>query len=198
MKLHTDEADNVWYALSDGPPTNSKKALVPFLLTRQSDFPTVRMIGSHKNCQLILGMYQKRLQRGSGCVEVCTPSVCKTAAELKDPYAALAAMRRLRRSASIGGWHLVARNDYVSYAIVSGIQKIGEYGFLALVWVWHAIGSHPSESVTALATCVIAWFTIVLARATKSLGISTTKVAEQSERTLVEIQRAFVFVKEIN
>jgi hypothetical protein len=62
------------------------------------------------------------------------------------------------------------RNVLAIFDTVEGyIQPVKQYAAQAARFVGHMITDHPDEFITAIATCVIAAFTIVLARSTTRL-----------------------------
>ncbi len=123
LKLHTDKSENIWYAHSDGPPTNTNQKLHEFLFNQLSSIPQVRLIGSKRNVHLILALHTKRVTKQSGSIEVCSPTICETASDLDSPEKTLLAMRRYERPSILGGWHLFRKEDYHSYALSSHIHK---------------------------------------------------------------------------
>src|SRR5688572_3573237 len=105
LKLHVVD-DNVWSLYGEGPPRNTGMSVLQFMLSAQARTDCVRLMGTEDNAQLILALYQQRLERNVGCVEVCSPMACRTAAEQKDPVRALLAMRKYNKTAGMGGWHV--------------------------------------------------------------------------------------------
>jgi hypothetical protein len=124
MKLYLADDGNVWYINGDGPPTNSGKSLIPFMLHAASRHPRLRIMGLRKHAHMILAGFHQRLQNETGCVEVCSPAICRTEQERHDPEQALFAMRTCERASSVGGWHIVGRDDYATYALVSHLHKM--------------------------------------------------------------------------
>lgn len=125
MKLHVDDEGNVWYSYSDEPPKNTNKSVIEFIQTKQSQFPLVRMVGMKQNVDLMLALYGRRLKKDSGCIELCTPAICKTNVDRGDPEKILTKMRKVDRASSVGGWHVMDRTDYPTYAIASYLNKTG-------------------------------------------------------------------------
>jgi hypothetical protein len=115
LKLYVDDKNEVWYINNDGPPTATHATPLQFLLYPMSiEMPRIRIVGFHQNINLILALLVRQIQRGTGTIEVCSPSVCKTAADSKDPYKTLYAMRQFDRAGSMGGWHRILHGDYTS------------------------------------------------------------------------------------
>lgn len=64
------------------------------------------------------------------------------------------------------------------------IEAIKDYGGKAIGFIGHTISAHPNEFITALATCVVAWFTFVLARSTTRLWKGTKEAAAAQARDM--------------
>lgn len=146
LKIQTDNNDNIWYLNSDNQPVPTNKPLTVFLMNKISkEMPHYRVIGTQRNVHLLLALYGRRavhadeVEYESGMLEVCSPAVCSTKAELEDPVRALYAMRTVARTASVGGWHIFNKDDYASYAVASHLQKGNEVDDHAL----RLIKAHP-------------------------------------------------------
>jgi hypothetical protein len=92
------------------------------------------------------------------------------------------------------------------------IESIKQYGAKGAAFIWNLLLAHPNEFITAVATCVIAAFTVILAKSTTRLWQTTKdaiaaqardmersiavaqKSAGTAEHALLRAERAFVFV----
>lgn len=125
LKLTVDKLGNVWYIVADGPPVNSGKPVISFLLDPAfKDVGRFRIVGTQRNAQLILALYVSKINNGSGCVELCGPNICRTNEERENAEFTLYAMRAVNTAGSMGGWHAMQHADYCSYALSSHIQKV--------------------------------------------------------------------------
>src|SRR5882757_9606070 len=75
------------------------------------------------------------------------------------------------------------------------IENAKHYVSDATAFAGHLIAEHPNEFITAVATCVVAWFTFVLARSTTRLWESGERQIKLSRETAERQLRAFVFCK---
>lgn len=126
LKLHLDDNNVVWYSDGCGPPTNSGKNLVGFMLLPVfNTAQRVRLLGTHRNAHLISALFAFKLKKQLASVEVGSPLIC-TPAQRGKPERALLAMREERKAASLGGWHEVQVPEYHAYALISQMQKFGK------------------------------------------------------------------------
>jgi hypothetical protein len=127
LKIHVDDAGIVWYASASGPPVNTKKTIAAFLLSPMcNEFRRYRFMATHNNVHLILALFLRRLESDEGAIEVCSPLVCSTDAERKNPEHVLYALRQVQRVSSLGGWHVFGKPEYPAYALYSHLAKVGK------------------------------------------------------------------------
>ena len=118
LKLHTDPDGVVWYLEGQGIPVCSGVDVDTFLVTnRPQESMLVHIIGTHQNVNLILELHLLRHDDPNFRLYVCTPALCHTEAERRDPEIALIRARRYMLPGSLGGWHRFGYNDYPVYAL---------------------------------------------------------------------------------
>lgn len=123
IKVHTDSAGNVWYLAGDGQPKPAGTKLNRFLESKLvRDFGAIRLVGARRNVKTIVESYFVKITGKLDSIQLCSPQICPTDVQ-NSPEAALRAMRRWDgRPASIGGWHEMTENDYVSYMLAHKLQ----------------------------------------------------------------------------
>lgn len=127
LKLHCSNDGSIWYIFGEGVPKKANDSITDFLLNPLSTtVPNLRLIGCPNNAALLLCLFNRRLKTNDGCIEVCSPLVCKTKSDRNNPKKALYNMRLLEMSSSLGGWHIFDKDDYPSYAITASLQKYGK------------------------------------------------------------------------
>jgi hypothetical protein len=123
LKLFITEDKKVWFANSNGPPTDADCLIGefmhrPLMLSARH----IRLIGSAQNSKLIVQLYQKILNKELGKLEICSPMVCETVVERNDPTTALISMRNWNWPASLGGWHEVTADDYNTHLLIQELK----------------------------------------------------------------------------
>lgn len=124
IKLHTAADGHIWYSRGISQPQNSEQSLANFLLS-----PVVsgmglvfRILGTAENAELISSLYLRKNKGEVRAVEVAGPHFL-TAAERKDPAAAILRMRKIKASAALGGWHSISFYDYSTYALLARMRR---------------------------------------------------------------------------
>lgn len=128
IKAHIGGDGRLWYA--DGTetptPTDDESGFLNSLSTREPLH--VRVLGVHENAELIVKLYQQHCSpRREGQLDVASPLLCETRAELLNPEVALYRMRQCLLPASLGGWHRVDELDYPTYAIAHQLQRVNGF-----------------------------------------------------------------------
>ena len=119
LKLHVDR-DVVWTLEGDSLPTSSSQSVSDFVASDfVKDMECVRIMGTHANAKLIVGLYARKLKEEIGRLEVVTPLVCKTQSERSDPELILYRMRNFALAPSLGGFHEITSVDYPAYALAA-------------------------------------------------------------------------------
>lgn len=122
LKLQLDQTGKIWYIDGDNTPRKSELTTAYVANSRlMQSFPVVRLTGSRKHANLIVTLYFAQIRGALRGVQLCGPAVIP--ARLQNNIAqSLTYLRSIdSRSASVGGWHQIDENDYVSYAL---IQKL--------------------------------------------------------------------------
>lgn len=155
-KVHIDPYGTVWTATEIEEPVSTGRDLIGFLLQQSQRQICWRLMGLREHAQLLMGLRQSRKD---SCVEVCSPDICLTAADRRNPVTALCAMRRNYRPTSLGGFHTVVHEDDVQYALVSALTKAPPTEVTAAVWkpllhqhpAWPALSFLPNINEAACA-----------------------------------------------
>lgn len=127
LKLHVANSGDVWFINRDGPPTNSGQNVIQFMFNPVLNLPfNKRLVGTKNNAHLLLALFKRRMDTNEGAIEICSPLVCRSVEEREDPRIVLYNMRQSTDAASMGGWHVFDKDDYIIYALVSHIQKVNK------------------------------------------------------------------------
>jgi hypothetical protein len=139
LKLHTAPDGTVWFADGTHAPIASGLSIEEFVDTiRNRQHPFVRILGASINAKLATAVWP--LCRNGGRLQVASPTICESAAELVTPEVALYRTRQVCLTSSLGGWHDFTTSDYSSYALVTRIQKDGDVSQAAVEILKH----HPA------------------------------------------------------
>lgn len=149
-RLHVDDQGYVWYAFDDQMPIPSMSKVGIFV--RKPPFTasdTVRVIGCHSNVDLLLRLYDHKINGKLSKLQVCTPTVCSAAVRHGRPEIALLDSGQWNGwPASLGGWHEFDKTDFPSYYLARsfdmGIEPDDVITYAGKSHVaWHALSFIP-------------------------------------------------------
>jgi hypothetical protein len=140
VKLHVCPTGQVWCANGEHPPVLAAENVDALMET-----PTIsrgkrfRVIASASNSVLIARLFVAT----QAPIELCTPRLSLTAAEMDDPRIAILRARELEGlPSSMGGWHVMSAVEYVPYALADAIaQKRPESELRNMLW------THPAAKM---------------------------------------------------
>lgn len=118
----------VWFATKTHAGVDSKLALEKFL---EADWlksaDVVRVVGSLANAPLIRALWNAKLSgQLSAVVLICRPEK-DPHHPVKDPNRVFNWMRRVYFPPSVGGWHRMTSDDYITYSLVEECQRDFQY-----------------------------------------------------------------------
>lgn len=123
LKLHVANG-YVWALRGTAQATATSCRLKQVLagdLVRSDD--TVQLVGSVRNAELIVQLYDRKARGELRSLQLVTPLVCPVAADRKRPLSVLYHMQRFCKAPSLGGYHEVTAKDIVSYQLLTLIQS---------------------------------------------------------------------------
>lgn len=140
LKVTTDEEGSVWYLEGAGLPFNSGKGEVDFVRDHLGSDHQVRVVGTHGNAALLLELYRVLKKGELASLEVCSPLVCESPEDRRDPELLLYYARSFASPSSLGGWHHFTDKDFFSYALCRAFQLSPDI----TPWVEETAMKHPA------------------------------------------------------
>lgn len=128
LKLHTAKDGIVWYASGIAAPRSSGQIADVFLLSPavHKIGLRIRTLGVPQNAELITALYLRRRKNEIVTIEIAGPNICEAPDELEDPELVIHRMRATALASACGGWHTVNDADYLTYAMISRMDRTGD------------------------------------------------------------------------
>ena len=123
--LHVSD-NHVWLKDESTLPENTGLTVQEFLdVPKYQTLDKARLLGSYNNAPLIAGLYLRKTRKQLPSVSVVTPLCVPATKKNMTPQISLERMHVVQLSPSLGGFHEVDANDYISYALADEIAKRG-------------------------------------------------------------------------
>jgi len=144
LKLHTAPDGIVWFAEGNRPPCSSGLPVTELFTHEIWRQPRsgVRILGTPENAAMLLDVVERREALSLPQYQIAGPQVCRTRRELRDPEITLYRMRQCMLPASLGGWHIVTQQDYVTYRLHRALGDTSaerRASLLVLHPIWHPL-----------------------------------------------------------
>ena len=116
IRVHKAPDGAIWTAAGRETPVRIAVDLQEFLsLDAWRAYPGIQLLGSSANAGTVVALWEHR--RSTQRLQLATPRLCTTAAELRNPEIALWRMRQCLLSPSLGGFHTMTAADYATYRL---------------------------------------------------------------------------------
>lgn len=149
-RLHVDDQGYVWYAFDGQMPVPSMTKVGDFMRNPPMGMAdSTKAIGCPNNVDLLLRLYDRKLNGKLARVQVCTPAVCPTASRRKRPEVVLLDANQWQGwPASLGGWHEFGEDDFPAYYLARnfmvGLETMDVTKHVGRTHVaWHALSFIP-------------------------------------------------------
>lgn len=120
IRLHTAKDGGLWIAESEQAPRKTNQKAVEEYLKSLTDDACLRLVGVAGNANLLTWLYANK--NPDTVIEVASPRVCDTLAELALPEVVLFRMQQCILPASLGGWHRFSQVDDVTYRMIAAMH----------------------------------------------------------------------------
>ena len=85
---------------------------------KQADI--VRILGTEENAELIVELYNRRLNSGGPRILLCSPALCQLGGE---PHDVIRQLMEVSQPPSVGGWHQMTKAHYQTYALILEVAR---------------------------------------------------------------------------
>lgn len=150
-RMHVDGEGYVWYASDEHMPIPSMNKVGDFMRNLPiGPGDQIKVIGCADNVDLLLRLYDSKLNKKLASLQVCTPTVCPTVGRRKQPEIALLDSNQWQGwPASLGGWHEFGEDDFPAYYLARNFS-LGLDRLPDIIWkigrshtAWRALSFIP-------------------------------------------------------